>query len=66
METLLLETGDILVTTSFPSPEQLGAELFAGNLEILGRFLPLIVALIIWEFVWKGIALRKAGTKKQL
>ncbi len=37
-----------------------------NELVLLAWLLPLIIILVIWEMVWKGIALWKAGTQKQL
>jgi uncharacterized membrane protein len=37
-----------------------------NELILLASLLPLLIIIIIWEMVWKGIALWKAGTKKQL
>jgi methionyl-tRNA synthetase len=35
-------------------------------IENISWILPLIIGIAIWEMVWKGIALWKAGTRKEL
>jgi len=40
--------------------------LMANNSFFLNGMFPLIMLLMVWDMVWKGIALWKAGTQKQL
>ena len=40
--------------------------LIANNSFFLNGMFPLLMIFMIWDMVWKGIALWKAGTKKQL
>ena len=40
--------------------------LIANNSFFLNGMFPLVMTLMVWDMVWKGIALRKAGTKKHL
>ena len=34
--------------------------------EMLARFMPIIIILVIWEAIWKLIAMWKAGQNKHL
>lgn len=34
--------------------------------EVIIRFLPLIIALAVWELVWKGVAMWKSARNNQL
>ncbi len=40
--------------------------LMTSNYFFLNGMFPFIIVLMIWDMAWKGIALWKAGTKKQL
>ncbi|MDR2540319.1 MAG: DUF5652 family protein [Candidatus Peribacteria bacterium] len=37
-----------------------------GQFARLGRLFPVFIVLIVWEFLWKIIALRKTGRNNQL
>jgi hypothetical protein len=54
------------LANSFPSNLQMCGWILNGQVERMGRLFPVIIALIAREFIWKAIALWKAGTHKQL
>jgi hypothetical protein len=51
---------------SFPSPEMMCGRMLQGQFAWLGRLFPVFIVLILWEAVWKILALRKAGRNNQL